>query len=256
VIVIETCRAKIHYVFHSGFTVKTTNYLLIFDYYGGTGNNELRQENFRLISREIKDANNIVVFVSHSHSDHFDSDIFKFEQLTTNILYIFSSDIKIKNKKHNYYFVGNNEELMLENIHIKTFGSTDEGVSYLVNADNLNIFHAGDLNWWYWYYESTPEELDEYERDYKSVIQDIVEETCDKNIKIDIAFFPVDSRLKDYYHFGGEYFIRNLKPKYFIPMHFGYDYSITEDFSLKFKDVFTDTEILTINSRGQNFIIK
>jgi len=252
----ETCRAKITYIYHSGFAVKTGNYLLIFDYYGGAGNKELRQENFRLISREIKDANNVAVFVSHSHSDHFDNDIFKFEQLAHNTLYIFSSDMKISNKKNNYYFVSPNEELKIENLHVKTFGSTDEGVSYMVIADNINVFHAGDLNWWYWYYESTPEELVEYERDYKAVIQDIESETRDKNIKIDIAFFPVDSRLKDYYHFGGEYFISKLKPEYFIPMHFGYDYNITEEFFLKFKDIFTDTKILTINSRGQSFVIK
>ena len=139
--------------------------------------------------------------------------------------------------------------------YVVCIGSTDQGVSYLVNADNVNIFHAGDLNWWYWYYESTPEELDEYERDYKSIIQDIIRETKSKDIKIDIAFFPVDSRLRDYYHFGGEYFIKSLDPKYFIPMHFGSDYSITQDFAFRFKDVFTSTKILTINSRGQKFII-
>lgn len=255
-IIIRNLRAKVRYIFHSGFAVKTYNHLLIFDYYGGTGDDKLRQENFRLISREIQDASNTIIFISHSHSDHFDNDIFRLMDQAENIQYVFSSDVKVKNSKDNYYFIDPDEEIKLGSLSVRTFGSTDQGVSYLVNADNTNIFHAGDLNWWYWYYESTPEELAEYERDYKSIIQDIIYETQNKNIKIDIAFFPVDSRLKDFYYHGGEYFINKLKPGYFVPMHFGADYSITEDFALRFKDVYTSTQILTINSRGQEFFIQ
>ena len=130
-----------------------------------------------MISREIQDASNTIIFISHSHSDHFDNDIFRLMDQAENIQYVFSSDVKVKNSKDNYYFIDPDEEIKLGSLSVRTFGSTDQGVSYLVNADNTNIFHAGDLNWWYWYYESTPEELAEYERDYKSIIQDIIRET-------------------------------------------------------------------------------
>ncbi|MEI3154718.1 MAG: hypothetical protein V8S95_06185 [Odoribacter sp.] len=42
---------------------------------------------------------------------------------------------------------------------IKAFGSTDIGISFLIDIDNIRIFHAGDLNNWHWEEESTPEEI-------------------------------------------------------------------------------------------------
>ena len=35
-------------------------------------------------------------------------------------------------------------------VRIRTLKSTDEGVAFLVEAEGKSIYHAGDLNWWYW----------------------------------------------------------------------------------------------------------
>jgi L-ascorbate metabolism protein UlaG (beta-lactamase superfamily) len=47
---------KIEYIFHSGFTVETDNYFLVFDYYKGKIN--------------LREDKRTVVFSSHNHGDH------------------------------------------------------------------------------------------------------------------------------------------------------------------------------------------
>lgn len=44
-------------------------------------------------------------------------------------------------------------------ISVKAFGSTDAGVSFMVETDGKKVFHAGDLNNWHWEDESTPQEV-------------------------------------------------------------------------------------------------
>ena len=45
------------------------------------------------------------------------------------------------------------KNLSLKGVKIKAFGSTDIGISFLVSVDGVDIFHAGDLNWWHWWDE-------------------------------------------------------------------------------------------------------
>ena len=46
------------------------------------------------------------------------------------------------------------EEIVLDDIRIRTLRSTDEGVAFLVSVEGKMIYHAGDLNDWYWKEES------------------------------------------------------------------------------------------------------
>jgi L-ascorbate metabolism protein UlaG (beta-lactamase superfamily) len=74
-----------------------------------------------------------------------------------------------------------------------------------------------------------------------------------KQHNIDIAFFPVDARLMESYALGGEYFLKEIKPKYFIPMHFREDYYITKEFSDRNKN--NSAKVFEISSRGEEIII-
>jgi L-ascorbate metabolism protein UlaG (beta-lactamase superfamily) len=167
----------------------------------------------------------LYIFSSHSHQDHFNYDVLSWVNKKPNIYYILSSDIKIYNRVDNLYKVRPGDELTINEIKLNIFGSTDEGVSFMVNIDGLNLFHAGDLNWWKWY-DDTPEEEKAMEDAFKNIISKIV----GLGSKIDVCFFPVDGRLELNYLCGGQYFIEQLKPKLFIPMHFWDDYRVTRDF--------------------------
>lgn len=244
----ENYKAKINYLYNSGFTVETENYLLIFDYYkDSTDSGDKSISNGAVGEEDLKTQKKVIVFSSHSHFDHFNPIILKWKQIRPDINYILSSDINIdKNDRNNYInMLSVYEDLHIDNLYVKAFSSNDIGISFLVKVDNITIFHSGDLNWWHWWDEN--EEFNsKMEKSFKSEIEKI------KSNSIDIAFFPVDSRLKEYYFIGGEYFIKKINPNLFIPMHFREDFNITRKFKEKIKAV--NTKIVDISKRGEQIL--
>lgn len=238
---------KVYYVYHSCFIVETKNSFLMFDYF--KNNKDIKSDfKFEELLEEIFNSTKpFYIFASHSHQDHFNHDIFSLIKVKSNTYYILSSDIKLYNNVNNIYVAKLNSENKLNNLTINTFGSTDEGVSFLINDDGTFIFHAGDLNWWKWP-DDTMEEEKEMENAFKSIIDDILK----LQAKIDIAFFPVDRRLEQNYSCGGEYFIEKLQPKVFIPMHFWDSFQTTKDF----KNYITDTKTNIVEISHSNEIIK
>lgn len=219
---------KISYIYHSGFTIEDEDYYFIFDYYRG------------IVKLKEKET---IIFCSHGHSDHFNPEILNWNNMNTN--YVFSNDIAVA-KADNVHFMSPYEEIDLKGIKIKTFGSTDLGLSFLIEMNDKTIFYAGDLNWWYWNSNTEVEKIQE-EKDFKDEIEKIKTQAK----KIDIAFFPVDPRLEENYYKGGEYVIKELKPKYFFPMHFGDELEITRKFAHRFKDL--STHIIEINRENEVF---
>lgn len=241
--------AKIYYLYHSGFAVKIKDNLLIFDYYFHQPQEGIMGLDKGTISHEdIREAKNIYIFVSHSHYDHYNPIIFEWSKINNNIQYFLSFDIDVPTKDINYHSMHPYQEYRDDSIFVKTYGSTDLGVSFIVEIEGFRIFHAGDLNCWYWYYESTPQELEEDENKFLVELEKIKDEN------VDIAFFPVDPRLQEYYYMGGEYFIKALKPKLFIPMHFGNDYDITRNFAQRL--ALEPTQIVELSHRGQEIIYR
>ncbi len=167
----------------------------------------------------------------------------------SNIYYILSDDIKIYSKIERCYFLKPNQEIIINDLKINTFGSTDSGVSFMINLDNKNIFHAGDLNWWKWN-DDTPNEEKEMEFSFKNIINDIV----NLNINIDIAFFPVDKRLEENFMCGGEFFIDKLSPNIFIPMHFWDNFNTTTEFQQLINRKTSKTKVLQIKHANEILI--
>ncbi|MCB2299147.1 MBL fold metallo-hydrolase [Clostridium tagluense] len=243
----EKIKAKIYYIYHSGFAIKTENHFLIFDYYKEPiENDDTHKPSVLLSSENIKQIKNMVVFASHSHEDHFNSSILEWENYNSNIKYIFSSDITINKNKPSYNFIEEGEERTFDDLYVKAYGSTDIGISFLVKVDGLTIFHAGDLNLWRWK-EDSLEEQSLAESSFKAHIDKLSEEKS-----IDIAFFPVDPRLQEAYYVGGEYFAKKIQPKLLIPMHFGEEVNITSKFADKMRK--QNINAVQIDYSGQEII--
>lgn len=236
--------AKIYYIYHSGFAIKTKNHFLIFDYFKEpTENDETHHQSTVLSHENIKNMKNVCVFSSHRHEDHFNSCILDWKDYNSNIQYIVSKDIRTDKNKSNYSFIEEGEEKIFKDVYVKAYGSTDIGISFLVKVDGLTIFHAGDLNWWHWK-EDSLEEQSEAESSFKAHIEKLKVEKS-----IDIAFFPVDPRLQEFCYRGAEYFAENIHPKLLIPMHFCDDVAITKEFvnrMIKYK-----LKAVEINYSGQ-----
>lgn len=225
---------RIKYLYHSGFLVETDQHLLIFDYYQGA------------VQEIIKESpKKILVFCSHSHSDHFNPTILEWQKDRADIQYFFSREIIFFQSTENITYLSPYEELKLGDLRIKAFNSTDIGVSFLVQVDEIRLFHAGDLNWWYWI--DTPEEMAKAEKDFKAEVQRL------KGEIMDIVFFPIDPRLERNYSAGAEYFIRKLEPKIFIPMHFADRPEITGNFLEKMKG--SQTRIVELIHMGQELVV-
>lgn len=239
--IMNNSQAKIIYLFHSGYAVETRQHLFIFDYYQPGPARGGKLADGIITADYLKTKPNVFVFVSHSHQDHYDPVIFEWAKTNPAITYILSSDIRGVKAPH-YHIMSPYEEWKQEGVLVKSFGSTDEGLSFLVQADGLSIFHAGDLNWWHWKGESKAER-DRAELIFKAEMDKIGPQS------IDIAFFPVDRRLEEFYSIGAEYFAAKLQPKLLLPMHFGDDFGATQAFAEKVKNSSLST--VEITHKGQ-----
>ena len=158
------------------------------------------------------------MLVSHQHPDHFDPSVLDWRLKSGAApVYIFSGDITgVKTSGHKPVFINAGEEYSDGTVHLKAFGSTDEGVSFYIEAGGKKMFHAGDLNNWHWDEESTPEEARECENAYLKELA-----VATREIKsLDLAMFPLDIRLGGGYMRGAGQFLDAIKVGLFAPMHF------------------------------------
>lgn len=251
-------KITITYVYHSCYTVEIGDYFLIFDYYKG--------------KLEIPDDKKVIFIASHGHEDHYTDEILKLPKMDSytyilssdigdletedNIIYIKDNKLGIEQLKSlynsdNVHFVGPDEakDIRLEDgrsISIKTFGSTDLGISILLYVEGISIFHSGDLNFWAWPDNDEATMQDEYDQMMEEI------EKIKKN-DIDISFFPVDHRLKENYYKGAKIFAQEVKPQILFPLHSGGH----EDITLKFaKDhPLKETVFRPMLGQGQKVIV-
>jgi hypothetical protein len=88
------------------------------------------------------------VFVSHGHPDHLDPVVYDWRNDLPGINYVVSNDLPIGKRGRR---IGPGEEMTLtQDLAVRAYDSTDLGVSFLVTAYGMTIFHAGDLNLWHW----------------------------------------------------------------------------------------------------------
>ena len=244
---------KTYYVYHSCFILELNSCYMMFDYYKHYNYKQGQDIDFdSLINTILKSNKAFYIFASHGHGDHFNKKIFEYNPPKTS--YILSDDIKMNkafNKSihlsdelmNNIKFISSGQSFNLGDLKINTFSSTDLGLSFIIEVEATTIFYAGDLNWWAWT-DDTEEEAKYMEDLFKGIVTQIQ----NAENPIDIAFFPVDKRLEQNYDMGANYFIKHLKPKYFIPMHFGDEFNATKMFSDKYKNIFPETKIFTIEN--------
>jgi L-ascorbate metabolism protein UlaG (beta-lactamase superfamily) len=160
--------------------------------------------------------------VSHFHGDHFNPWIFELKERWPGIQYLLSSDIRLHHSgsippEASVRYLEKGQSQVVNEIQVTAWGSTDEGISFQFNWGDRAIFHAGDLNCWHWKDESTQEAaqeaMDWFERELEEIARGVP--------PLDAAFFPVDPRMGTDYYRGAVRFAQVLRPKVFVPMHFG-----------------------------------
>ncbi|HPJ02127.1 MAG TPA: hypothetical protein PKU80_04750 [Candidatus Limiplasma sp.] len=226
---------KVTYHHNSGFSVQVGSTLLVFDYWEG----ERRQLSSvgQLNTKILSVFEEVYVFVSHVHADHLDPVIYEWREELPNINYVVSSDLPIGKRGKR---IAPLETLELtKDISVSAFDSTDLGVSFLVTAYGMRIFHAGDLNLWHWRQESTLREIEAAEEAFYKACDPIPVDG------IDLAMFPVDPRQGMMYDAGANHFILSKKPRLFVPMHWQERPEVAVDFARRASTQHTDVIAIT-----------
>ena len=242
---------KIIYLYHSGFALQFKKISVVIDYYSPHSD----KPEPALAEILADPSHRLYVLASHAHHDHFDPCILDFERSHGNTAYVLSRDIaaKIGPPPQSVAYIGEGESHDDGNIRIRAFGSTDEGISFLIHADGRSIFHAGDLNNWHWNEECPTEESSLYEANYLAELEKIAAFAP----SVDVSLFPVDPRLGKDFARGAEQFVARIKTTNLIPMHFGTDYGTAnsaktaiERHGTRFHEIHSKGQVLEIYSGG------
>jgi L-ascorbate metabolism protein UlaG (beta-lactamase superfamily) len=233
---ILSCR----YLFHSGFAVETKNTWLIFDHFLNTPGTrfsiseayvspmqtEAGSFDDGIVNLREFGGKRVYIFISHSHSDHFNPYIYKWIKTYKKMKYTVADSISSKEKANSVFaVVSPGETIKFDDLKIGTLASTDAGVGYLVEVDGCRIYHAGDHGNWAGLrnkMKSMPkevwrEEIAERHLEYESEIDGLFEKMPGR---IDLAFVPVSPPFTEDYLFAldtlaSDYDIANV-----VPMHF------------------------------------
>jgi L-ascorbate metabolism protein UlaG (beta-lactamase superfamily) len=150
-----------------------------------------------------------------------------------------------------------------DTISVWALGSTDSGVSWIVETEGKRIFHAGDLNNWYAKFlsDDNPDQL-RYSFEMEETFNPIAHEKQFlgelKDIRkvadsFDVVMFPIDGRVGNGYTLGGRQFIERFKVGLFVPMHFttGFESSwrmkeFTDEKNISFWEISREGETIGI----------
>lgn len=225
--------AIVTYLNHSGFLIEQREHALVFDFY----NKQVPEA----LSAALQGDAQTLVFASHRHKDHYQKCIHDWARAGWCHL-VLSDDIRT-DQMATYVHPGSDLTLGSD-VRVRAFGSTDEGVSFFVQLPGVNVFHAGDLNFWHWRLESSKREVAEAQARFEAVLHTIPEEP------MDICLFPIDPRMGPDADEGAAMFIERFRPKLFFPMHFWDAPEIAEAFARR---TFPGTKIIALTAIGQRY---
>lgn len=207
--------AVIWYLNHCGFAVKTANHLLIFDYWNrGAAPDEPNMYNGHIDTGELA-GQDVTVFVTHDHTDHYDTMIYDWADKVDNISYVYGfnpeeSRVHADSGYHGpeYTYIPPRGEREIDGMKITTIAANDAGVGYVVEVDGVTLYHAGDHAGWR-----------EGERNGYTAEIDFLAE---KFSNIDYAFMNVTGcHVQDTAALAASvvYAMQKLHPKYWFPTH-------------------------------------
>lgn len=252
---------------HSGFALECAECVLVFDLYLDPAS---------VMDRLPALGKPVVFFSSHAHGDHWDPAWLDYAFPTASYVVDTSCDApgvrqRVDPDRQRFVAVEPYQVLdpavllgaedaarFLPGVEwIRTFGSTDMGVSFLLRVDGRIVFHAGDLNDWYWADESTPGELEAAELAYRRELRRV----CDamdglSPLGLDLAMFPVDSRLGEHAERGAMILAARLAPARLVPMHLCGDGTLPDRLARRLVAAgLTAVEVLPMTEPGQTRLI-
>lgn len=189
---------RMTHIYHSGFAVELPSCSLVFDWYEG----ELP---------DLPEGLPLIVFVSHSHADHYGRCIWDLRGRFDEVVYVLDAEVaETAPGWAQVVAMRSHERAMAGPVTVETLRSNDEGVAFVVEAPEARIFFSGDLNVWWW---------DRPRRENEASDAFFRQEVGRVSGPVDVAFLPVDPRLKDPTA-GVRAFEETVGAKLVVPMHY------------------------------------
>ena len=134
---------RVTFLAHDGFLIELNTVCLLFDWW--------KEPIPPLPDKPL------LVFISHRHEDHFNPEVFTLAERKADIQFLLGSDFHLLSRNLEKWRLtpeaaakcrrcGKHDVFQpLPAVTVETFPSTDEGVAWMVTAEDKAIFHAGDL---------------------------------------------------------------------------------------------------------------
>lgn len=202
--------ASIWFLGHSGWAIKTQNHFLVFDYFCNTWDRKPGDSCLAsgFILPEQLNNQQVTVFSTHSHGDHYDPRIFNWKNSIDDIEYVLCWPQNTDG--HEYTLIPIHGEQKVRDMNVYANYSTDLGGGYVVEVDGLTIFHMGD-------HANGEDQL-------MTAFTDEIDLVAERNQSIDIVFGGIRGcslGRPEQVKAGIYYTLDKLQPALFVPMHAG-----------------------------------
>ena len=226
----------IRYLYHSGFAIECETCTLVIDYYRDTCEGMRCAENGVVADDLLSRPGRFYVLSSHGHGDHFNPVVLSWRTQRPDIIYVLSSDIRDANlcaPAGNVHFLSPGDAYADSCLQIQAFGSTDLGVSFVLELEGKTLLHAGDLNNWHWAGQWSAQEEQQAQADYLLELQTLQTAVS----QVDAAMFPIDPRLGGDCGRGAEQLARAISIGRLLPMHFAEHFDAPAHFAKTHPDI-------------------
>ncbi|MBC8276917.1 MAG: ankyrin repeat domain-containing protein [FCB group bacterium] len=205
--------AAVWYLGHCGIAVKTQNHLMVFDYWREDVSDSPCLANGAICPDEIGDLK-VTVFVTHEHRDHFFEGTYAWADQVKDITYVYGFEPLGGYAGPDYKLINPREHKIINGLKVSTIKANDAGVGFLVKADGVELYHAGDHAGW-------------REGERPGFIGEI-DYIADYIVDLDLAFLNVTgchTQGEEPLREGNYYTFDKLNPKMMIPTHaYGMEY--------------------------------
>ncbi|MDQ7797599.1 MAG: ankyrin repeat domain-containing protein [Candidatus Edwardsbacteria bacterium] len=199
--------AVVWYLGHSGWAVRTSGHLMVFDYFKG----DRQSDNPGLANGSIAPAElnglKVIVFASHVHADHYMPAIFDWRKDLNDITYVMGFSPR---DREGFVQLAAHESRSIGGAEVTAIESNDSGQGFLVTVDGVTVCHPGDHA--------------NRKRDFSEPYKEEIDFMAGLNRPVDVLFTPVTGcNFGDVVavRMGALYAIEKLRPRAVFPMHAG-----------------------------------
>lgn len=231
--------ATVWYLNHSGFAVRTAKHILIFDYWQpDTVVDNPCVNNGHICAEGLQDQQ-VIVFVSHAHRDHFDPQIFNWAKNVPSINYVLGFEYEAP---VDYTYIEPQNTKKVGGVKITPITSTDSGQGFFVEVDGVTVFHPGDHA--------------NFSKQLAAEFTNEIDFLDELNRPVDIAFCPVTGcRFPDKEALlqGNYYMAQKLHPVVVIPMHAGSQEIRCKEFAERAQEKLPEIYFQYLMNKGDRF---